>query len=125
MGQGFGRSFVIPLLGDFLSRYPRVLPDLHFSNEQVDMVGEGFDAAIGGGFPLASGVIARELAPVHIVAVASPSYMAGRTFPLVPRDLESFDGIMRRSRPQGGCGHGPCAHGEWTNKLSIAGRGLC
>jgi DNA-binding transcriptional LysR family regulator len=65
------------------------------------MVGEGFDAAIGGGFPLASGVIARELGRIHIVAVASPAYMHGRSLPRAPADLASFDCIMRRSTPTG------------------------
>jgi DNA-binding transcriptional LysR family regulator len=74
---------------------------LHFDNDQADIVGEGFDAAIGGGFPLSSGIVARELAPIHIVAVASPTYMAGRTPPRIPSDLASFDGIMRRSTPTG------------------------
>jgi DNA-binding transcriptional LysR family regulator len=101
MGQAFGRTFVIPLLNEFLAQYPRVLPDLHFDDDQVDIVGEGFDAAIGGGFPLASGVVARELAPIHIVAVASPGYMSGRTPPRTPDDLASFEGIMRRSTPTG------------------------
>ena len=101
MGQAFGRHFLVPLLGDFLARYPRVLPDWHFDNRRVDIVGEGFDAAVGGGFALASGVVARELAPVHIVAVASPRYMAGRAMPRTPDDLAAFDGIMRRSSPTG------------------------
>ena len=101
MGQAFGRHFLIPLLGDFLARYPRVLPDWHFDNRRVDLVGEGFDAAVGGGFALASGVVARELAPVHIVAVASPAYLAGRPLPRMPEDLASLDGIMRRSSPTG------------------------
>ena len=101
MGQAFGRNFLIPLLPDFLARHPRVLPDWHFDNRQVDIVGEGFDAAIGGGFALASGVVARELAPVHIVAVASPAYLAGRRLPRNPDDLASFDAIMRRSSPTG------------------------
>jgi len=101
MGQAFGRRFLVPLLGEFLAAYPRVLPDWHFDNRQVDIVGEGFDAAIGGGFPMPAGVVARELAPVHIVAVASPSYMAGRTPPRTPHDLASFDCIMRRSTPTG------------------------
>lgn len=101
LGQAFGRQFITPLLGDFLARFPHVLPDLHFDNRQVDIVGEGFDAAIGGGFRLASGIVARELAPVHIVAVASPAYMAGRAVPRTPDDLASLDGIMRRSTPTG------------------------
>lgn len=101
MGQAFGRHFLIPLLPDFLARYPAVVPDWHFDNRQVDIVGEGFDAAVGGGFELTAGVVARELAPVHIVAVASPSYMNGRQAPRTPDQLASFDGIMRRSSPTG------------------------
>jgi len=101
MGQAFGRAFIVPLLDDFLSRYPRVLPDLHFDNGQVDVVAEGFDAAIGGGFTLTPGLVARELAPIHIVAVASPGYMSGREPPHTPADLAAFDGIMRRSTPTG------------------------
>ncbi|HEY2190585.1 MAG TPA: LysR family transcriptional regulator, partial [Caldimonas sp.] len=101
MGHGFGRNFLVPLLAEFLVRYPRVVPDWHFDDRQVDLVGEGFDAAIGGGFPLASGVVARELAPVHIVAVAAPSYLAGRPLPRGPDDLAMCDGIMRRSSPTG------------------------
>ena len=101
MGQAFGRNFMVPLLSDFLARYPAVLPDWHFDNRQVDIVGEGFDAAIGGGFELTSGIVARELAPVHIVAVASPAYMTGRQLPRHPEEFASFDGIMRRSSPTG------------------------
>jgi DNA-binding transcriptional LysR family regulator len=101
MGQAFGRRFVVPLLGDFLDRYPAVVPDWHFDNRRIDLVGEGFDAAIGGGFDLTPGVIARELARVHIVAVASPAYLEGRAIPQRPADLATFDGILRRSSPTG------------------------
>ena len=101
MGQAFGRNFIVPLLGDFLVRYPAVLPDWHFDNRQVDIVGEGFDAAIGGGFELSAGVVARELSPVHIVAVASPAYLADKPLPRNPDDLANLDGIMRRSSPTG------------------------
>ena len=101
LGQAFGRRFVLPLLGEFLARHPDVVPDWHFDNRPVDLVGEGFDAAIGGGFALAPGLVARELAPVHIVAVASPAYLAGRPLPSQPGDLADLDGLMRRSTPTG------------------------
>ena len=101
MGQALGRNFLVPLLGEFLARHPAVLPDWHFDNRRIDLVGEGFDAAVGGGFELTPGVVARELAPVHIVAVASPAYLAGRTLPQQPADLAGLDGIMRRSTPSG------------------------
>ena len=101
MGQALGRNFIVPLLGEFLARHPAVLPDWHFDNRPVDLVGEGFDAAIGGGFALTPGVVARTLAPVHIVAVASPAWLAGRPLPRHPDDLAACDGIMRRSSPTG------------------------
>jgi len=101
MGQALGRNIQVPLLGEFLARHPAVMPDWHFDNRRVDLVGEGFDAAVGGGFALAPGVVARELAPVHIVAVAAPGYLAGRPLPRQPADFAALDGIMRRSSPSG------------------------
>jgi len=101
MGQALGRNFLVPLLGEFLERCPAVVPDWHFDNRRIDLVGEGFDAAVGGGFELAPGLVARELAPVHLVAVASPAYLAGRPLPQQPADLAELAGIMRRSTPSG------------------------
>ncbi|MDB5826762.1 MAG: LysR family transcriptional regulator [Variovorax sp.] len=101
VGQAFGRVYLVPLLGDFLQQHPAVLPDWHFDNRQVDLIGEGFDAAIGGGIELTQGVVARELSRVHIVATASPAYMEGRVLPRRPGDLAAFDGIVRRSSPTG------------------------
>ena len=101
MGQALGRNFLVPLLGEFLERCPAVVPDWHFDNRRIDLVGEGFDAAVGGGFELAPGLVARELAPVHLVAVASPAYLAGRPLPQQPADFAELAGIMRRSTPSG------------------------
>ena len=101
MGQSFGREHVLPMLGDFLAKYPRILPDWHFGDRQVDLVGEGFDAAIGGGIELTPGVVARELSRIHLVAVASPDYMAGRAMPKHPRELAQLDALVRRSTPTG------------------------
>ncbi|WP_395317973.1 LysR family transcriptional regulator [Variovorax sp. UC74_104] len=101
MGQAFGREHVLPLMGGFLARYPAIVPDWHFDNQQVDLVGEGFDAAIGGGIELPAGLVARELARIHVVAVASPAYMEGRKPPRHPSDLAALDTLMRRSSPTG------------------------
>lgn len=101
MGLAFGRTYVVPLLAGFLQRYPRVVPDWHFDNRQVDLIGEGFDAAIGGGIDLSQGVVARELTRVHIVAAASPGFLAGRAAVRHPSELAALDGILRRSSPTG------------------------
>jgi DNA-binding transcriptional LysR family regulator len=96
MAPGIGMTYVMPLLPTFLARYPKIRPDWHFENREVDLIAEGYDAAMGGGFDLTPGVVSRALAPVHIVAVASPAYMAGRVPPTDPGDLADFDGIVRR-----------------------------
>lgn len=97
----FGTSHVLPLLPEFLQRYPRIRPEWHFENRAVDLIAEGYDAAIGGGFELAPGVVARTLAPAHIIAVASPTYLARHTPPAVPSGLIELDGVVMRSLTSG------------------------
>ncbi|MGC5700671.1 LysR family transcriptional regulator [Pseudomonas sp. NFXW11] len=101
MGTAFGALYIVPLLGEFLRRYPAISPDWHFDNRQVDLIGQGFDAAIGGGFELPLGVVARRLAPAHRVLVAAPEYLAGREPVRQPEDLRHCRGILIRS-PQTG-----------------------
>src|SRR6476469_2546998 len=57
MGLTFGVDYVVPLLPEFLRRYPKVHPDWHFGSRQVDLIAEGLDAAIAGGLKLAPGVV--------------------------------------------------------------------
>lgn len=97
----FGMSHILPLLPEFLARYPRVRPEWHFENRAVDLIAEGYDAAIGGGFELAPGVVARTLAPAHIIAVAAPAYLARHTPPVDPSGLGELDGIVMRSLSSG------------------------
>lgn len=101
MGTVFGRLYIVPLLGEFLRRYPAITPDWHFDNRQVDLIGQGFDAAIGGGFDLPQGVVARKLTPAHRVLVAADGYLAERPPIEHPADLLAADGILIRS-PQTG-----------------------
>lgn len=53
MAPTFGVTHILPLLPGFLARYPRIRPEWHFENRAVDIIAEGYDAAIGGGFDLA------------------------------------------------------------------------
>jgi len=96
-----GREYIVPLLGEFLRRYPDVLPDLHFDNKQVDIVAEGFDVAIGGGIELTDALIARELARLRIVLVAAPAYLKAHPAPQHPQDLVRHHGLLRRSLATG------------------------
>ena len=101
MSPAVGVKHILPLLPPFLAKYPRIRPEWHFENRPVDLIAENYDAAIGGGFDLAPGFVSRTLAPVHIVAVASPAYMAGRTPPADPSELAGYSGIVMRAQRTG------------------------
>jgi hypothetical protein len=45
--------------------------------------------------------VARALAPAHIIAVASPGYMAGRVPPFDPGGLKGLDSIVMRLKQSG------------------------
>jgi len=100
-----GVAHILPLLPPLLAKYPRIRPEWHFENRPVDLIAENYDAAIGGGFDLAPGLVSRRLAPLHIVAVASPAYMSGRTPPAKPSALAAYDGIVMRSLRTGRIRH--------------------
>ncbi len=105
MSPTFGLMHILPLLPTLLARYPRIKPEWHFDNRPVDLIAENYDAAIGGGFDLAPGLVARTLAPVHIVAVTSPAYMSGRTPPADPAQLAGYHGIVMRALRTGRIRH--------------------
>lgn len=98
---GLGQRQLLPIIVAFTRRYPNVVPELRFENRQVDLIAEGLDVAVGGAIELSPGLVARELARVHVVAVASPAFMEGRAAPTHPTELAGFPGIVMRS-PQTG-----------------------
>jgi DNA-binding transcriptional LysR family regulator len=93
----FGLDHVLPMLPAFLERYPDVHVDWSFENRQVDLIGEGFDVAIGGGMELAPRVAAQRLAPLHVIAVASPEFLNCCQLPRHPDELTRMEGISMRS----------------------------
>ena len=101
LSPGFGVEHILPLMPGFLRRYPAVSLDWQLSNRQVNLITEGFDLAIGGGIELAPGVVARRLAPVHLVIVAAPELLEGKQTFKHPAQLRELPGLVMRS-PQSG-----------------------
>ncbi|MGF6171649.1 LysR family transcriptional regulator [Pseudomonas sp. NDM] len=93
---GFARDFLLPLMPEFLKRYPAVIPEWHLDNRQVDLIADGFDAAIGGGIELAQGVVARAIAPAHLILVASKEYLSGKRIRRI-EELSTLDHLAMRS----------------------------
>jgi DNA-binding transcriptional LysR family regulator len=118
MSPSIGRTHILPLLPSFLAKYPRIAPEWHFETRPVDLIAENYDAAIGGGFDLAPGLVSRTLAPVHVVAVASPAYMSGRTPPADPSELAAYNGIVMRSQHTGRIRHWMLRN---VNGIEVAG----
>ncbi|SDY40801.1 LysR family transcriptional regulator [Pseudomonas sp. NFIX28] len=97
----FGRDYLLPLMPQFLQRYPAVVPEWHFDNRQVELIADGFDVAIGGGIELAPGVVARDLAPAHLVLVASPGYLSRHPAVRSPEQLSGLEHLAMRSLQSG------------------------
>lgn len=101
VAPGFSRQYVLPLMPAFLARYPAIRLDWSFENRHVDLVKEGFDAAIGSGVEADANVVARQLLPLNMLVVAAPAYLARYGEPASLADLAAHDCIRMRSATSG------------------------
>ena len=82
-----GYRFLLPVVPEFMQRYPDVELELDFNDRIVDVIAGGFDAAIRSGDLADSQLTARRLGPFRFVLCATPAYFAQHGVPRVPADL--------------------------------------
>ena len=82
-----GYRFLLPVVPEFIERYPEVDLELDFNDRIVDVIEGGFDAAIRSGDLADSQLTARRLGPFRFVLCATPDYLAQHGEPAVPADL--------------------------------------
>jgi len=83
----YGVEVFSPAMTDYLTAWPEVSLELDLSNRVVDLVEEGFDAAVRIGRLPDSSFVARPLKPYRMRACASPEYLARMGTPRTPADL--------------------------------------
>jgi DNA-binding transcriptional LysR family regulator len=83
----FGARWVAPLLPEFFRRFPDITLDLHLTDAQTDLIGDGFDAALRIAAMEDSSLVARLIAPMSRFVVAAPAYIARHGRPQHPREL--------------------------------------
>lgn len=84
----FGRMHIAPHINRFMQANPDLGINLVLRDELVDIVGDGYDLAIRIAELSDSSLVARRLAPVRRILVASPGYVEQHGTPQSIEDLE-------------------------------------
>ena len=85
--MSFGRLHVAPLLPEFLSAFPEISIDLHLSDAQIDVIGEGFDAAIRIAVQPGASLVVQRLCEMPRYLVGSSAYLDKHGRPKHPLHL--------------------------------------
>lgn len=88
----FGSERLAPALCEFSRRYPQIKLDVVLTNQRMDLLDNGFDVGIRmGTLASSSRLIARPLHDYTLTICAAPEYLAKRSIPLHPDDLQAHD----------------------------------
>lgn len=117
----FGTEALMPALSDYLNRYPQVSVDVALGDRVVDLVEEGFEAAIRIGQLPDSALIAKPLAPYRLMMCASPAYLERKGTPAEPDDLRQHECL---SFSHAALTHWRMADQEASYRVPVSGR-LC
>jgi DNA-binding transcriptional LysR family regulator len=102
---GFGRTYITPIVSNFVKRYPEVEVQLQLSDHPLSLVDESYDIGIRFGDVPDARVIATKIADNRRLVCAAPSYLKQHGVPRVPNDLARFNCIVLRQND--------AAYGTW------------
>ena len=91
-----GYRMLLPVLPEFVQRYPEVELELDFNDRLVDVIEEGIDVAIRSGPLSDSRLTARPLGPFHFLVVGSAAYITHHGEPVTPIDLRNHARLCYR-----------------------------
>lgn len=88
VGTTVAREVIIPALSDFYRRFPDIQLDLGVTDRSVDLLADNVDCVIRGGELLDQSLVARRIANVPLITVASPAYIRAHGTPTHPEQLD-------------------------------------
>lgn len=83
----FAQIYIMPLVPEFLKRYPHINLDLRLSDTRFDLIEGSFDLALRNQSLIDSSLKARKLADDTRILCASPDYLSEYGMPQNPDDL--------------------------------------
>lgn len=86
-------QIVLPRIGEFRARYPRIDLVVSSGDRLVDLVREGIDCVIRAGNPRDSSLVVRRLALMPEIICASPEYLQRHGTPLHPDELITHQAV--------------------------------
>lgn len=95
----FEPTHLAPVLAELARRHPQLQMYTAYTDRFVDLVSEGFDAAVRVGYLSDSNLIARRIAPIRGKFVASPAYIEAHGAPATPEDLQHHEALMQGTEP--------------------------
>jgi DNA-binding transcriptional LysR family regulator len=95
----FGPTHLAPVLAELAGRHPLLQVHAAYTDRFVDLVGEGFDAAVRVGYLSDSNLVVRRIAPIRGKFVASPAYVEAHGAPKTPEDFEHHEALMQGTEP--------------------------
>lgn len=118
-------NLVLPVLADFMREYPSIELEFDFSDRQVDLIDEGFDAVVRVGEPQDSRLLHRKLGSYRIVLVASPDYLRRHSKPASPLDLTRHSCLHYRVQNTGKLQTWPLSKAEGDSELALPVSMVC
>lgn len=88
-----GNDWIAELAIDFVEAYPEIDLELDLTERMVDLVEEGYDAAIRSGPLPDSSLIAHRIVEMRYVLCASPAYLEHHGTPERPEDLAAHPAV--------------------------------
>lgn len=115
VGHAFGRQWVLPLLPAISRAHAGLTIELDLDNRPVDLVAEGYDIGIRGGFIEDSSLVARRICRLPLALLASPAYLRRAGVPRTVDDLRGHECVAVRF-----AGSTPS---PWCFRAASSGRG--